>query len=299
MMGGLSMRLFLLMLLPLLLLTVRAEQKTLDMSANAVDDVFSGCRDRMLRAVTEPGGVLEREIRVRGDFSEMWRVSGRTCEKQIHGGTQHHLSALHSYGNSGVNFRKKFNRMVQTNGTNATTYSQFPYKSLHFLLTDAMRLLNDRNASCRHVYFGTNLRYSAQTGKEIRFGRFLHPRTQKSSEIEAAGSGEGEGTLFDITSCSVVNVEDYTCFSDEVEQLISPTEVFTVENVQPVKSDDGDYRTITLSHSRFLSNHDCYLFHSSDSSPDGSSAPSLTPWILVLLGPLLLAGLLTEPLLQI
>ncbi|KAI4905816.1 hypothetical protein NFI96_017021 [Prochilodus magdalenae] len=257
---------------------VSAEKRVLDMAPDAVDDVFSGCRDRVIQSVTAPGGLLQKELKARKDFTEMWRGHGGTCEKQIYGATPHHLAALQAYGNSGVKFRKTFNGMVQTKGRNSTTYlEEFPFKSLHFLLTDALRLLNP-GKTCRTVYFGTSNLYTAETGKEVRFGRFLHPRVQESSEIEAAES-EGQGTLFNITSCSVVNVENYTCTSEEIEQLISPTEVFTVQSIKHISSDEAQFKIITLTHSRFLSNHDCYLF---TGFPIGSSPPLLTNKTLTL-----------------
>ncbi|KAL7841489.1 hypothetical protein SRHO_G00251800 [Serrasalmus rhombeus] len=292
MMGGQSLSLFLLMFLPVLIHNVTAEKRILDMAPNAVDDTFSECRDKMIQTITEPGGLLQKELKARKDFADMWRSHGGTCEKQIYGATPHHLAALQAYGNSGVQFRKTFNRLVQTKGSNATTYNDdFPFKSLHFLLTDALRLLNPGKA-CYTVYFGTSNLYTAETGKEVRFGRFLHPRVQQSLEIEAAES-EGKGTLFNISSCSVVNVENYTCTSEEIEQLISPTEVFRVKSISRVSTDEADYNIITLTHSGFLSNHDCYY---STSSPSGSPAPLLTCKILALVS-LILAILLPKNLL--
>ncbi|XP_072525956.1 GPI-linked NAD(P)(+)--arginine ADP-ribosyltransferase 1-like isoform X2 [Salminus brasiliensis] len=269
--------LLLLILLSRLSHAVRAEEKTLDMAPNAVDDDFSGCRDRMLQAVTEPGGLLQKELRARRDFAEMWNNS-QTCKKQIPGLTPHHLTALQTYGNSKTQFRKTFNHNIHTSGSNSTTYkNQFTFKSLHFLLTDTMRHLN-AGETCRLVYYGTSNRYTAETGMDIRFGKLIRSANEESLEKEKVEAG-GEGTLFHITSCSVVNVENYTCSSEEIEQLISPTEVFRVENVRPVSNEDGDYNIITLTHSRFLSSHHCYLF---DRAPGGSSSPALSSTVLAL-----------------
>ncbi|XP_036438900.1 ecto-ADP-ribosyltransferase 5-like [Colossoma macropomum] len=270
---------FLLILLAGLLYTVTAEKRMLDMAPDAVDDTYLKCRDKMIQTITAQGGLLQKELKANKDFTEMWRNHGGTCEKQIYGATPPHLAALQAYGNSGVQFRKTFNRLVQTKGSNATTYNdEFPFKSLHFLLTDALQLLN-HSKTCTTVYFGTSNQYTAEIGKEVRFGMFISASIRESLEIEHIVTAD-EGTLFNITSCSVVNVENYTCTSEEIEQLISPTEVFRVQNVSRVSTDEAEYNLITLTHSHFLSNHDCYLF---PRPPGGSSSPLLSSMVLALM----------------
>ncbi|XP_066505565.1 T-cell ecto-ADP-ribosyltransferase 2-like [Hoplias malabaricus] len=255
--------------------TVTAQVRTLDMASNAVDDTFSNCRDKMLQAVT--GGLLQQELDARQDFKDMWIPDG-TCKKQINGATKYHLTALHAYGNSKLKFQKTFNDMVYSRGTNYTTYKdEFPFKSLHFLLTDALKILN-HGKRCYTVYYGTGNKYTVETGKKVRFGRFFKSKTDDSNEIEEAGL-KGEGTLFNITSCSVVNVENYTCTSEEIEQLISPDEVFTVQSAELTSKDDLDFKLITLTHSHFLSHHDCYYF--SRSPAESSNLPVLVLALMV------------------
>ncbi|KAL7855766.1 hypothetical protein AOLI_G00193700 [Acnodon oligacanthus] len=274
---------FLLILLAGLLHTVTAGETMLDMAPDAVDDTFSECRDKMMQKVTAPGDLLQKELEASKDFADMWRSHGGTCEKQIYGGRAHHLAVLQVYGNSGDQFRKMFNRLIQTKGSNATTYNdEFPFKSLHFLLTDALRLLNP-GKTCYTVYFGTGKQYTSEIGKEVRFGKFIGASIHESLEIEHIVTAE-KGTLFNISSCSVVNVENYTCTSEELEQLISPTEVFRVQNIKATSIDDVDYKIITLTHSGFLSNHDCYLF---PRTPGGSSSPLLSSMVLALMASLL------------
>uniref|UniRef100_A0A0E9T073 NAD(+)--protein-arginine ADP-ribosyltransferase n=1 Tax=Anguilla anguilla TaxID=7936 RepID=A0A0E9T073_ANGAN len=41
--------------------TVDSEERQLDMSPNAVDDQFIGCRDEMLNRILGKGGLLEQE----------------------------------------------------------------------------------------------------------------------------------------------------------------------------------------------------------------------------------------------
>ncbi|MCI4395913.1 hypothetical protein PGIGA_G00261170 [Pangasianodon gigas] len=216
---------FLLMVLVALHHTVKAEVKKLDMAPDAVDDDFSQCRDKMLKAVTEPDGLLQKELSADKEFEELWNE-----------------------------------------------YSQ-----------DSLRLLS-RTKTCKTVFYATRNMYTADTadiGTEVRFGKFL--RATLSSEIEDLHSNSG--TLFNITSCSVVNVEENTCVSEELQCFISPAEVFTVQNVRDLTMDDATYKEITLTHSRFLHNHDCSFFHRN--AADVDSSISLTFTLLALTASLL------------
>ncbi|KAG7314285.1 hypothetical protein KOW79_022781 [Hemibagrus wyckioides] len=253
---------FLLLVLAALHHTVKAEEKMLDMAPDAVDDDFSDCRDKMLKVVQDD--LLQKELAAEEQFKEIWSKNSKICRKMISGGTPLHTDALQAYGNSKTTFRKKFNDLVYSKGNNNMTYREkFNFKSLHFLLTDSLRLLKPEN--CRTVYYGTSNIYTAVPGTQVRFGKFIKPTFKKSSATEFL---EDEGSLFIINSCSVVNVEENTCKIEEFEGLISPAEVFTVQKVE-----GSEYREITLNHSRFLSNHHCSFFHRSDLLPDGSSAP--------------------------
>ncbi|KAF5889517.1 T-cell ecto-ADP-ribosyltransferase 2-like, partial [Clarias magur] len=258
-MGGVSVRELVFVLLTVCSLSAK-EPKKLDMAPDAVDDAFSQCRDKMLISVTEPDGLLQKELNASKEFREMWSKYSGVCWKNIPGGTSYHFDALQAYANSDAKFRKTFNELVYSKGSNSTTYREkFPFKSLHFLLTDALRLLNRSNL-CKTVFYATSNVYTAKPGNEVRFGKFIKAILTLSSETEVV-EVEGGGTLFNITSCSVVNVEEITCKSEEVQCLISPTEVFKVQKVRDVKSEDATYKEITLTHSRFLSRHTCSFFH--------------------------------------
>ncbi|KAB5515573.1 hypothetical protein PHYPO_G00248500 [Pangasianodon hypophthalmus] len=274
---------FLLMVLVALHHTVKAEVRKLDMAPDAVDDDFSQCRDKMLKAVTEPDGLLQKELNSDEKFKELWDENSQVCNKTIPGGTSYHIAALQVYGNSKSKFRKTFNELVYSKGRNNMTYrDKFPLKSLHFLLTDTLQLLS-RTKTCKTVFYATHNMYTADTGTEVRFGKFLRAETSLSSETEVLDFSSG--TLFNITSCSVVNVEKYTCKAEELQCIISPAEVFTVQNIGDLTIDDATYKQITLTHSRFLHNHDCSFFHRN--AADVDSSISLTFTLLALTASLL------------
>uniref|UniRef100_A0A8C7MIH6 NAD(P)(+)--arginine ADP-ribosyltransferase n=1 Tax=Oncorhynchus kisutch TaxID=8019 RepID=A0A8C7MIH6_ONCKI len=219
------------------------QAKVMDMVPNAVDDQYTHCREQMLKKVVE-GGLLEEELKNRKTYSDAW--GAKQCTKLIPGGVKQHTNALVAYGHGGYEFRNMFNQAVETQGGNVTVYnSNFQFKSLHFLLMDAMRLLKTEN--CQTVFRGSSKDYEAQVGSEVRFGRFTSTKAKRSDAEESALDN---GILFNITSCTVVNVDDYTCFSDSIDQLISPAEVFRVAEVKNVRNEDDEYREIVLTSSR-------------------------------------------------
>ena len=98
----------------------------------------------MLQKVLEPGGLLEKELQADSDYLEAWK-DGKRCSKQIPGAQEEHSIALAVFTSNFI-FYYKFNTEVRTKGANADIYkSDFRYKSLHFLLTDALRRLNKTN----------------------------------------------------------------------------------------------------------------------------------------------------------
>lgn len=246
------------------------QAKVMDMVPNAVDDQYTHCREQMLKKVVE-GGLLEEELKNSTKYRHAWGT--KQCTKLIPGGVKQHTDALVTYGHGGNEFRNMFNLEVETQGGNVTVYNgNFQFKSLHFLLMDAMRLLKTEN--CQTVFRRSSKDYEAQVGSEVRFGRFTSATAKRSDAEESASDN---GILFNITSCTVVNVEDYTCFSDSIDQLISPAEVFRVAEVKHVRNKDDEYREIVLTSSRTHSIDrmlDCYLF---PRSPTTTNPPSITP----------------------
>ncbi|KAF7687000.1 hypothetical protein HF521_015393 [Silurus meridionalis] len=250
---------FLLIILAVHHHTVEAEVevKKMDMAPYAVDFDFLECRNEMLKAVTETGGLLQKELDADKEFKTLWSKNDDVCQKSVPGGTPDHVRALHVYANSKNSFRKRFNNLVQIKGANVTTYKDgFHFKSLYFFLMDSMRLLKHTN-SCRNVYYATKNKYMADEKAEVRFGRFMNAVNTKSSQIETIDTEEG-GTFFSINSCFVFNVEENTCKSDEMQNIISPVEVFRVQSVKvKTTNDNTKYKEITLQHSRFLSTPSC------------------------------------------
>ncbi|XP_045073594.1 T-cell ecto-ADP-ribosyltransferase 2-like [Coregonus clupeaformis] len=165
-MQGQREKIFILILVAALSHMVTPLPKQMDMAPNAVDEQYTHCRQQMLEKVLE-GGLLKEELNSSPEYSAAWGV--KQCTKLIPGGVKEHTTALVAYDHGGNAFRKNFNNAVENQGGNVNVYNgNFQFKSLHFLLMDAMRLLKPNN--CQTVFRGSSKMYEAQVGSEVRFG---------------------------------------------------------------------------------------------------------------------------------
>ncbi|XP_073670519.1 ecto-ADP-ribosyltransferase 4 [Paramisgurnus dabryanus] len=249
------------------LLAIADEVIKLDMFPEFVD--YKKCGDKMLQRVIKPGGLLQKELNNNKDFKSMWKAN-ETCGKKIPGGTQEHMAALKSYAKANKKFLKSFNTQLYNKGTNITMYQdQFSFKSLHFLLTDGMQLLRKENTTCHNVYYGTEKKYNIAPGDLIRFGRFYPAQLEYSLANEDAV--DSDGTIFNITSCTVVSLDESGCKAEEIDLLISPEEAFDVEDIRKVGPKDEEVTMVILKPSASHRSFDCSHLFSSSTSDESSS----------------------------
>lgn len=220
------------------------------MFPEAADYSFQNCRKEMLQMVTKSGGLLQTELNNNTDFKTMWKGNA-ACSKPIPGGTPEHMAALQSYADAGSKFHGIFKKSVQT----SKGRDEFPFKSLFFLLTDAIQLI--RKSKCRTVYSGTEEEYRTEIGEKVRFESFFPAKLKYTEATEDASLSDNIGTVFNITSCSVIHLEDYGCIPEEIDLLISPTEVFTVTGMRTVSNSNDNFKAIALTHSLFQSSSNC------------------------------------------
>ncbi|XP_077381460.1 T-cell ecto-ADP-ribosyltransferase 2 [Festucalex cinctus] len=236
--------------------------KRLDMSPNAVDNLYEDCREETMAALIR-SDVLQQELSQDVGFHAAWTDK---CSTLLPGGTKEHTAALLAFANGDQAFKKAFNDAVETMGFNDSTYEDhFNYKSLHFLLTDAMNLVKPK--TCKNVYRVSETHYQADKGARVRFGRF----TTVQSDVSMREDVEG-GVYFNITTCFFVNLEGFCGLTEDVA-ILSPTEEFMVEDVKP--GGDGDYIEIILKHSKLKATHDsCTSWAPADGAPQ---------WLVMLL----------------
>ncbi|TRY65651.1 hypothetical protein DNTS_009881 [Danionella cerebrum] len=193
---------------PLLLLVLTAAVQVaaairMGMFPEVVDYSFTDCRQEMLEMVTT-GGLLEKELDEAGkaNFKKLWQ--GNVCDHLIPGGTAEHVTALQSFAVN-ENFQKAFNKALN-NAIGVSTYQdRFPFKSMFFLISDAMELLKPEN--CSTVYSGTEMEYEANIGETVRLKTFFPAKMELADVTEDAELSEEMGTVFMITSCSAISLE--------------------------------------------------------------------------------------------
>ncbi|XP_070684255.1 ecto-ADP-ribosyltransferase 4 [Pempheris klunzingeri] len=233
----------------------KATAKLLDMAPDAVDDMYEGCHQQAMEKFIKLG-LLKQELNSSKGFQKAWSTSTHGCSPVIPGGIKEHTTALLAYFNGDVDFIKPFNKDVERLGVNVSTYEEdFHFKSLHFLLMDSLRLLNPK--TCSTLYVLSEESYTAKKGSKVRFGSFttVYSSYKKVKKMEDL---DGQ-VILNITSCFFATLRDCTEYKDVV--LLSPTEVFTVDEVNKKSdADDSEYTEIVLTHSKMDSLHNCYIF---------------------------------------
>ncbi|XP_040893001.1 T-cell ecto-ADP-ribosyltransferase 1 isoform X2 [Toxotes jaculatrix] len=246
--------------------------KVLDMAPDAVDDLYSNCREEAMKKFIE-SGLLKQELKHSSSFEKAWNESTR-CSKLIPGGRQEHTTALLAYDNVDREFIVTLNNEVETVGANVSTYeNDFHFKSLHFLLMDYMMLQKPNN--CKTVYIVPEEdNFNVQKGSKVRLGRFSKAEAD-FAKLKYFNDLDGLFVL-NITSCFFAKLGDNICKNDEKNILLSPAEVFTVETVKEINTDDSSYTEIVLKHSDLKSFHNCYIF-------SRSPADVSTQWLVLML----------------
>ncbi|XP_058626925.1 uncharacterized protein LOC131537475 isoform X2 [Onychostoma macrolepis] len=282
-MGSLRFPAFLQVLLYTMVVQITAEAIQMGMFPEAADYSFQNCRKEMLQMVTKSGGLLQTELNNNPDFKTVWKGNA-ACKKDIPGGTPEHMAALKSYAEASYTFHGRFKKLLQTSRGSSTYRDGFPFKSLFFLLTDAMQLIG----KSRTVYSGTEKEYSTEIGEKVRFESFLPAQRLYSAATEDASISDNIGTVFIITSHSVISFDDYECNSEEIDLLISPTEVFTVTGIKTFRNSIDNFKEITLTHSHFHSSSNCSGLFSLPEESKESSSSFLSSSLLNLMASLLM-----------
>ncbi|KAM9203429.1 erythroblast NAD(P)(+)--arginine ADP-ribosyltransferase-like [Mergus octosetaceus] len=244
----------------------------MDMVQNSFDDQYQDCRTEMKKELEE----LNRTEFTNPAYAESWRDA--VMEWQNRWGHAAHPQALRQDQAVAVlaytaerDLYKQFNKAVREGGRSREHYLQsFPFKTLHFLLTEALQTLRDaQNRRCYDVYRGVKgTRFTAQLDQTVRFGQF----TSASLKMKVAESF-GRDTFFFVNTCYGVPIKDFSFFPLEDEVLIPPYEVFKVTKFTPGR--DGN--VIHLHSQTALSTYNCEFVK-------GRSSPREPPhlWSLLL-----------------
>ncbi|XP_021475059.2 NAD(P)(+)--arginine ADP-ribosyltransferase 2 [Oncorhynchus mykiss] len=241
----------------------------LDMVPDSVDDMYNGCTEQMYNKVQKE--YLPNEINKVGIFKQAWmKAEGCATIENVKKRFQKdkskynpkelphdHIKAICAYSGGQSKMYPVFNQAVRTSRTEYTT--SFQFHSLHFLLTDAIRLLKLNQKSCHTTYRRTNMEFVSKVNKEIRFGFFA-----SSSLDKGISTRFGDKSCFEIETCFGADLKSYPKLGNyEKEVLIPPYEVFKVTAVLKKENDknlwcDVVYTVKSITKPR--SNLNCKLF---------------------------------------
>ncbi|XP_039947359.1 erythroblast NAD(P)(+)--arginine ADP-ribosyltransferase-like [Hirundo rustica] len=237
-------------LLAMTLATAAIDEERMDMAPNSFDDQYRGCGPAMTAALP---ALNRSEFQDNPVFAQAWLKA--VAEWQRKGSPVSPLSspaqaiAVMAYSMNDVH--KAFNTAVRTAGSSPWEYrDNFHFKTLHFLLTQALAKLRDaKGQQCRNVFRGV-CRYQskARQGDTVQFGQFASSSLTKESAMRY-----GTNTLFKVHTCHSVGIQNFSKYPEEEEVLIPPFETFKVTKFTWV----GDRAEIQLHSSGTFSKYNC------------------------------------------
>ncbi|XP_024000256.2 erythroblast NAD(P)(+)--arginine ADP-ribosyltransferase-like [Salvelinus sp. IW2-2015] len=195
----------------------------LDMAPDSVDDSYKGCEEKMFRKVHDY--YLPTERLNNKDFNQAWTDAEASYKpKPNRALSKTYFLAIKVYVTEYPKIYKSFNEATRTQKKSYST--TFKYHSLHFLLTNALRILNKKNKRFQ-TFRGTNVSFHGVRNTEMRFGQF----TSSSLDKKIAGKHFGTRSCFEIITYFGAPLVGYSQMAHEKEVLIPPYEVFNITEV--------------------------------------------------------------------
>ncbi|XP_027562400.1 erythroblast NAD(P)(+)--arginine ADP-ribosyltransferase-like, partial [Neopelma chrysocephalum] len=198
----------------------------LSMAPNSFDDQYLRCRIKMAKALRR---LNRTEFATNSDYAEAWGKatikwhSRKSVASQLQ---QEQAIALMAYSME-EGLYSEFNKAVRSAGRSRQEYLRnFPFKVVHFLLTEAVDNLREApsHPRCLDVFRGTEgIRFLTEPGRIIRFGQFA-----SSSLLKNVSEHYGTDTFFEVHTCRGANIRNFSHYPHEEEVLIPPYETFNV-----------------------------------------------------------------------
>ncbi|KAM4907993.1 erythroblast NAD(P)(+)--arginine ADP-ribosyltransferase-like [Sylvia borin] len=238
-------------LLAMVVATTAYEVKPLDMAQNSFDDQYRGCGAAMKARLP---ALNRSEFLNNPDFARIWPEAMAKWQKQ--GSRVSPLSspeqaiALMAFT---MGIYGLFNIEVLKGGRSPQEYrDNFHYKTLHFLLTDALATLrHTQEGQCLDVFFQySNVHFEAKSGDTVRFGQFFITWLTKPPQGEDEGSVETE---FQVHTCQGAGVQSFSEHPEFQWVVIPPFETFEITEI----TQEGDRRKIKLQSTGNFSKYNC------------------------------------------
>ncbi|NXH92330.1 NRT2 ribosyltransferase, partial [Edolisoma coerulescens] len=201
-------------LLAMTVATTAVKVVPLDMAQDSFDDQYQGCGPAM---TAELPALNRSELQQSGHFAKAWALAAAEWRVRTSPGSP--LSpaqaiALLAY-TAPVPLHQTFNAAVRAAGRSHQEYrDNFHFKTLHFLLTQALaQLRGTQGQQCHDVFRGVhNCQFQAQRGQKVRFGQFA----STSPSITTALSF-GMDTVFQVHTCHGVAIREFSRYRGEKE----------------------------------------------------------------------------------
>ncbi|XP_069496436.1 erythroblast NAD(P)(+)--arginine ADP-ribosyltransferase-like [Ambystoma mexicanum] len=271
-------------------------EPTIDLRLSAFDEQYEGCAEAMEAALP---ALNRTEYAKNKYFARGWEAARTKWENRNHttvlssGFRDEHAIAILAYTSHGELY-KAFNKAVREGGLSPEHYQKnFKFKTLHFLLTRALQLLEaqEETPRCFKAYRGyRDIRYKTKKGKLVRFGQFV-----SSSLSQRNGLRFGQHTVFEIETCYGVNIKNFSSYPETKELLIPPFEKFMVMNFTRTPKQNlvhlHSVDKLSLYNCEYLKEKKCKtwkcLFKSDATTRSSWSVlPALAAlWMLFLMGP--------------
>ncbi|XP_073704547.1 LOW QUALITY PROTEIN: NAD(P)(+)--arginine ADP-ribosyltransferase 1-like [Garra rufa] len=228
----------------------------LDMELNSIDDQYKGCTEKM-QGLVQTVQYLKKELsNPQSTFAMVWKEGVHHAGQPEDNLIKNHSIAMYVYSDN-----KIYNNFNKDVCAGKRTYKNNKYKwySLHFLLTEAIQILNKTQNRCYSTYRGTKVEFDKNVlNKEVRFGSFA-----SSSLMRSVAERFGKTSCFEIYTCEGVAVSKYSKYPGEEEVLIPPYETFKVTHIK-TKGQQGAWcdTVYTLKNTGKRSELNCALFNS-------------------------------------
>uniref|UniRef100_A0A8C3SI70 NAD(P)(+)--arginine ADP-ribosyltransferase n=1 Tax=Chelydra serpentina TaxID=8475 RepID=A0A8C3SI70_CHESE len=248
---------------------VGAGNPVLTLASSSVDDLYRGCESAMRHHLPS---LMQKELAKTKTFSLAWAKAKKEWMRKTNTYSFPNTMkafcsvAVLAYTLENPPLYKDFNTATRTGWTGHLAYASYPFKALHFLLTQAPREIWGIKPSCATVYRGTHMKFSIN--KLFRFGQFTS--TSKSSK---AAAKFGRKTFFVLVSCTGYVLRGLSQFPGEQEVLVPPSEMFQVTK----KKHTLHGKTVHARSVGVCSNHNCAYIGKGE---DGESRTGWEPGLL-------------------